>query len=55
MARDGVTVAQATGAIGRTAQPGEVARAVAFLASPQSSFVTGAPLIADGGMLARLI
>jgi NAD(P)-dependent dehydrogenase (short-subunit alcohol dehydrogenase family) len=55
MARDGVTVAQGTGAIGRTAQPAELARAVAFLASPQSSFLTGAPLIADGGMLARLI
>ncbi len=54
MARDGVTVAPGTGAIGRTAQPGEVARAVAFLASPESSFLTGAPLIADGGMLARL-
>jgi NAD(P)-dependent dehydrogenase (short-subunit alcohol dehydrogenase family) len=54
MARDGVTVAAGTSAIGRTAQPAEVARAVAFLASPQSSFLTGAPLIADGGMLARL-
>jgi NAD(P)-dependent dehydrogenase (short-subunit alcohol dehydrogenase family) len=54
MARDGITVAPGTGAIGRSAQPGEVARAVAFLASPESSFLTGAPLIADGGMLARL-
>jgi NAD(P)-dependent dehydrogenase (short-subunit alcohol dehydrogenase family) len=54
MARDGITVAPGTGAIGRTAQPAEVARAVAFLASPESSFLTGAPLIADGGMLARL-
>jgi NAD(P)-dependent dehydrogenase (short-subunit alcohol dehydrogenase family) len=54
MARDGVTVSPGTGAIGRTAQPDEVARAVAFLASPESSFLTGAPLIADGGMLARL-
>jgi NAD(P)-dependent dehydrogenase (short-subunit alcohol dehydrogenase family) len=54
MARDGVTVSPGTGAIGRTAQPDEVARAVAFLASAESSFLTGAPLIADGGMLARL-
>jgi 3-oxoacyl-[acyl-carrier protein] reductase len=54
MTRDGITVAPGTGAIGRTAQPAEVARAVAFLASPESSFLTGAPLIADGGMLARL-
>jgi len=35
-------------------QAAEVARAVAFLASSESSFLTGAPLIADGGMLARL-
>jgi NAD(P)-dependent dehydrogenase (short-subunit alcohol dehydrogenase family) len=41
MARDGVTVAPGTGAIGRSAQPGEVARAVAFLTSPESSFLTG--------------
>jgi NAD(P)-dependent dehydrogenase (short-subunit alcohol dehydrogenase family) len=54
LARDGVSVATWTGAIGRSAQPAEVARAVAFLASPQSSFLTGSPLIADGGMLARL-
>ncbi len=54
MARDGITVAPGTGAIGRSAQPAEVARAVAFLASAESSFLTGVPLIADGGMLARL-
>jgi NAD(P)-dependent dehydrogenase (short-subunit alcohol dehydrogenase family) len=55
MARDGVTVASGTGAIGRMARPEEVAGVVAFLASPQSSFITGAPVIADGGMLARLL
>jgi len=55
MARDGVTVAASTGAIGRTAQPAELARAVLFLASPEASFVTGAPMIVDGGMLARLL
>jgi NAD(P)-dependent dehydrogenase (short-subunit alcohol dehydrogenase family) len=55
MARDGIVPPAATGAIGRTAEPGEIARAVAFLASPQSSFLTGAPLIADGGLLAQLI
>jgi NAD(P)-dependent dehydrogenase (short-subunit alcohol dehydrogenase family) len=40
--------------IGRIAQPEELARAVLFLASDDSSFITGAPLIADGGLLARL-
>jgi NAD(P)-dependent dehydrogenase (short-subunit alcohol dehydrogenase family) len=36
----------------RIAQPGEIARAVAFLASDDSSFMTGQPLILDGGLLA---
>jgi NAD(P)-dependent dehydrogenase (short-subunit alcohol dehydrogenase family) len=55
MARDGVAVASATGAIGRTAHPAELARAVFFLTSPEASFVNGAPIIVDGGMLARLM
>jgi NAD(P)-dependent dehydrogenase (short-subunit alcohol dehydrogenase family) len=41
-------------ATGRIGQPEETARAARFLASVGSSFVTGAPLIADGGLLARL-
>lgn len=36
----------------RHAQPEEIARAVLFLASGQSSFVTGATLAVDGGMTA---
>jgi NAD(P)-dependent dehydrogenase (short-subunit alcohol dehydrogenase family) len=36
----------------RHAQPEEIARAVLFLASDQSSFVTGATLAVDGGMSA---
>lgn len=40
--------------IGRVAMPEEVARVIAFVASPDASFVTGASIAVDGGLLARL-
>jgi NAD(P)-dependent dehydrogenase (short-subunit alcohol dehydrogenase family) len=36
--------------IGRVEQPDEVARAIAFLASDDASFITGAHLFVDGGL-----
>jgi NAD(P)-dependent dehydrogenase (short-subunit alcohol dehydrogenase family) len=40
--------------LGRIAQPREVAEAVAYLASPRASFVTGSTLVVDGGLLLPL-
>jgi len=37
--------------LGRIGQPEEVARAIAFLLSDWASFITGAALLVDGGML----
>src|SRR5512132_1882578 len=39
--------------MGRLGEPEEVAQAIAFLASDQASFITGAILPVDGGYLAR--
>jgi NAD(P)-dependent dehydrogenase (short-subunit alcohol dehydrogenase family) len=37
----------------RVADPAEIASAILYLASDESSFVTGTSLIVDGGYLAR--
>ncbi|MCZ2153322.1 MAG: SDR family oxidoreductase [Bryobacterales bacterium] len=38
--------------LGRGGEPPEVAKAVAFLASEEASFITGASLLVDGGQMA---
>ena len=40
--------------MGRMGTPEEVANAVAFLASPAASFVSGANLVVDGGLTQRV-
>jgi NAD(P)-dependent dehydrogenase (short-subunit alcohol dehydrogenase family) len=45
--------AQRSEPMGRNAQPEEIANAILFLASDESSFVTGCPLLVDGGYLSR--
>ncbi|MDG0792683.1 SDR family oxidoreductase [Cohnella ginsengisoli] len=40
--------------IGRVGQPEEIASVVMFAASPDNSFMTGATLVADGGMTVEL-
>jgi NAD(P)-dependent dehydrogenase (short-subunit alcohol dehydrogenase family) len=39
--------------LGRRAQPHEISGAIAYLASDDAAFMTGAELVIDGGYLAR--
>jgi NAD(P)-dependent dehydrogenase (short-subunit alcohol dehydrogenase family) len=52
MGDEGVAGIAATVPLRRAASPAEIAESVAFLASPRSSYVTGAILATDGGRTA---
>jgi NAD(P)-dependent dehydrogenase (short-subunit alcohol dehydrogenase family) len=39
--------------MGRIAEPEEVVAAILFLCTPEASFITGAQLSVDGGLVAK--
>lgn len=47
------TEVEAATPLGRLASPGDLAEAVAFLASPAAAAITGQVLVVDGGFSAR--
>ncbi len=49
--KDHEDAAAATSPLGRIGEPADIADAVAFLAAPSSSWITGANLVVDGGQL----
>ena len=42
---------EAMSVMNRTGAPEEIARAIAFLLSPEASYITGSTLVADGGLV----